>query len=418
MADKAVSRVGSARAQESVSTVSRRGRRRDIIDAAFDCLAGTDPDLIRIDDVARVAGVAKATLYRHFPSKEILYSIVLRQWVDDHQLRTISAVGLERARIRARSMIEAFEEQPQFFKLSVTLFSSTDPAVKAQLSGVAATTQQYFVDDLSTLTEVAPSDAATIVLAVVHSAAMSSVYHGVPFAAAYRLVDQVIGLLTDRPLSRSTPRHERTDGGDSVRTPVAAELPAYKRRRRDRIVEEATSELRESRYEQIRVSDIASRADVALGTFYRYFPSKEALYAEVLRQWFLTSGFTEPLDDVAPGSRVAARIGAAVDAFEADPEFFRVNVLLHSVGGESVQAVLGDVFARARAMSLADLCAARVPDPDDVATMTWSLLSSLTMSAIAYGRSFSEVRRVMDTFAALVISRADERLMIAEREPR
>ena len=55
--------------------------------------------------------------------------------------------------------------------------------------------------------------------------------------------------------------------------------------RRDRIIRAATELLEEREYERIQIRHVAEAASVALGTLYRYFPSKEQLYAEVLLTW-------------------------------------------------------------------------------------------------------------------------------------
>ena len=55
--------------------------------------------------------------------------------------------------------------------------------------------------------------------------------------------------------------------------------------RRDRIVDAGLALLAERDYDKIQVKDVAEEANVALGTLYRYFSSKEHLFAEVLVRW-------------------------------------------------------------------------------------------------------------------------------------
>ena len=43
--------------------------------------------------------------------------------------------------------------------------------------------------------------------------------------------------------------------------------------------------LRTHEHTQIQMKDVAAEADVALGTVYRYFQSKDHLFAEVLAHW-------------------------------------------------------------------------------------------------------------------------------------
>ena len=52
--------------------------------------------------------------------------------------------------------------------------------------------------------------------------------------------------------------------------------------RRKRVIDAALSLADEGGYEAVQMRDVAERADVALGTLYRYFPSKDALLIAAL----------------------------------------------------------------------------------------------------------------------------------------
>src|SRR5262245_16954307 len=103
-------------------------------------------------------------------------------------------------------------------------------------------------------------------------------------------------------------------------SPVAtdpASLPKGQQARRRRIVDAAGELLLEAEYDAIQVRDVAERAGVALATLYRYFSSKEHLYAAVLLDWAADypggAGRTQPGDDEA---RIRALMRRAVRAFE------------------------------------------------------------------------------------------------------
>src|SRR5262249_31075054 len=67
-------------------------------------------------------------------------------------------------------------------------------------------------------------------------------------------------------------------------------LPRGQQERRDTIVRAAICILEQGgEYDAIQMRDIASEAGVALGTVYRYFSSKEHLYAAALLAWAATS---------------------------------------------------------------------------------------------------------------------------------
>jgi AcrR family transcriptional regulator len=160
----------------------------------------------------------------------------------------------------------------------------------------------------------------------------------------------------------------------------AVAVTASQRDRRERILRAATELLEQREYERIQIRDVADAADVALGTLYRYFPSKEQLFAHVLLEW----GARFPVRAVDRGGSDAERLEralhAAVRAFEKRPNFFRLITVLEGVGDDQVAtpyADYSDGFRDALRSTLRDV------DPDDVeiiATMASALLGQLLRS--------------------------------------
>jgi AcrR family transcriptional regulator len=90
---------------------------------------------------------------------------------------------------------------------------------------------------------------------------------------------------------------------------------ARKAATRERIVAAALQQVGEGGYGSAAVHDVAVRAGVAVGTVYRYFPSKARLFAEVFdraaqRELDVVVSVSE-----ADGRSAAERIAAAVEAF-------------------------------------------------------------------------------------------------------
>ncbi|GAB2828988.1 hypothetical protein GCM10022221_29310 [Actinocorallia aurea] len=190
-------------------------------------------------------------------------------------------------------------------------------------------------------------------------------------------------------------------------TPQAATsaegLPAFKRARRHRILESALAALQRQEYEQIRIAEVAQGADVALGTLYRYFASKELLYAVALRAWVDRRGLDAALPDRTPEERVRARMRGVIGAFEAQPQFFKTHLLLYGSGDPEVEAILGEVSSLAEKVLDRDFADLGVAEAHDAATMLWSILHALLSSAIHQGGPFSEVYRLVDDFITLVV---------------
>jgi TetR/AcrR family transcriptional repressor of mexJK operon len=64
------------------TSASVTARRRRILAAAMQLFAAAPYDAVQMDDVARAAGVAKPTLYRHFRTKELLFVEALEMILD------------------------------------------------------------------------------------------------------------------------------------------------------------------------------------------------------------------------------------------------------------------------------------------------------------------------------------------------
>ena len=65
------------------------------------------------------------------------------------------------------------------------------------------------------------------------------------------------------------------------------------RERRKRILDATMAIASKGGYEAVQMRAVADRADVAVGTLYRYFPSKEQLFAHVLLEW--SSSFADAI---------------------------------------------------------------------------------------------------------------------------
>lgn len=85
-------------------------------------------------------------------------------------------------------------------------------------------------------------------------------------------------MLRSSPLTTTKPNRD-----DDL--PPPSTLRGNQKQRRQRILGEAHAMIVESGNETVQIRDIADRAGVALGTAYRYFGSKERLFAEVYAGW-------------------------------------------------------------------------------------------------------------------------------------
>lgn len=180
-------------------------------------------------------------------------------------------------------------------------------------------------------------------------------------------------------------------------------MPAWQVARRQRIVEAALHALESQEYEQIQIRDVAQAADVALGTLYRYFSSKEHLYAAVLLEWaaFGRTPRTRPAA-VTAEERLRRRIGAVIRAFERQPQFFKVYVLLQTSVDPKAKALLADFAASARDLLVREFEPLGPAQARDAAIMLWSIIHTMLTHAIYHGGSMREARRVAERFIDLM----------------
>lgn len=143
--------------------------------------------------------------------------------------------------------------------------------------------------------------------------------------------------------------------------PATGQLRAAQRERRDRIVRAAVAMMADSEYEKIQVKDVAESAGVALGTLYRYFVSKDHLFAVALVAW--ADGFGADLAGPSDGptiDKVKALYRRAVRAFERRPNVYGVLLALQGVAEPHAAQAFREFGERQRAAF--DAVLSRVPE--------------------------------------------------------
>jgi TetR/AcrR family transcriptional regulator, cholesterol catabolism regulator len=137
-------------------------------------------------------------------------------------------------------------------------------------------------------------------------------------------------------------------------TAPASTLTPSQAARRDRVIRAALELAAEGGYDVVQMRDVAARAQVALGTIYRYFPSKDALLLAVMVQWL---GDLEqrvmrrpPAGNDTVG-RVMDVLGRALRSMDRQPKLTAAVIAAMTAGDPASVAAIGDVTeAMARIM--------------------------------------------------------------------
>ena len=129
-------------------------------------------------------------------------------------------------------------------------------------------------------------------------------------------------------------------------------LPRGQQERRDRIVRAAITLLEHGEYDAIQMRDVAQEASVALATVYRYFTSKEHLYAAALLAWaadFPVREQSKRAGGRSDEAQLRALMRRAVRAFERYPQMMRAEIVLESSTDLNARALFDQFAARNRA---------------------------------------------------------------------
>ena len=116
--------------------------------------------------------------------------------------------------------------------------------------------------------------------------------------------------------------------------------------RRERVIRAALELGAEGGYDAVQMRDVATRADVALGTIYRYFPSKDAVLLAVMVQWLgdLEGRVTRhPPVGGTTVERIMDVLTRALRAMDRDPRLTAAVIGAMTAGDPASVAAINDV---------------------------------------------------------------------------
>jgi AcrR family transcriptional regulator len=154
-------------------------------------------------------------------------------------------------------------------------------------------------------------------------------------------------------------------------------LPRGQQERRDRIVRAAITLLEHGEYDEIQMRDVARDAGVALGTVYRYFTSKEHLYAAALLEWaatFPTREQSKRAGGRSDEAQLRALMRRSVRAFERYPQMMRVEIVIESSPDPNARALFDQFAARNHGALMSSLSSI---DPETAAAIVETVNSVL-----------------------------------------
>ncbi|GLX02673.1 TetR/AcrR family transcriptional regulator [Microtetraspora sp. NBRC 16547] len=177
---------------------------------------------------------------------------------------------------------------------------------------------------------------------------------------------------------------------------------ASQRARRERILAMAVEMLDEREYEQIQIREVAEASEVALATLYRYFPSKEQLYAHALIEWgkpFESKVLAQSLRATTDADRLRAVLKRTARAYARHPYFYKLITVLEVTTDVAAREVFAG-YARSFTNIVQGLL--HDTDPRDVALVALVAQSVLGQQLREWSLGRLTLRTVLDNLDAAV----------------
>jgi TetR/AcrR family transcriptional regulator, cholesterol catabolism regulator len=146
--------------------------------------------------------------------------------------------------------------------------------------------------------------------------------------------------------------------------------------RKRRCIDAAVSLAAEGGYDAVQMRDVAARAEVALGTLYRHYASKDQLLLAAMAQQASTLRerlVHHPPRGDTPAQRVSDVLRRASRALERQPMLTRAMLTAMSSADDAARDVKHDIDCTLRAIISDAVDGERVPDFDDVVRVLGSV---------------------------------------------
>lgn len=159
--------------------------------------------------------------------------------------------------------------------------------------------------------------------------------------------------------------------------------------------------------------EVGKSAGVALGTLYRYFPSKERLYAEVLGEWIITHLAAAPTSVDGAAGRLQWKIDVVTAAYASHPRFAATQRRILLSESPSVKVPLEAGQSASLAWLVEELSILEGPRADELARILLAVLNAIVERMTVAGEPEVMARRMGETFVGLVASELQEAEVMA-----
>jgi len=178
-----------------------RERRARIVDSAIALMLRADYERIQMRDITATAGVAIATTYRYFASKDHLMAEALMTWGsrfrEERPDEVTDSRSVDRLRSAFRQAVRAFEPHPTMYGALAMLQRSTDPHALELFEQFATRQQDAFEGYLFRLRPDRRTNIVRVMSAVLHTHLRAWASGRETIDEVYAMIDVAAGLLLD-----------------------------------------------------------------------------------------------------------------------------------------------------------------------------------------------------------------------------
>jgi len=179
---------------------SQLARRERVIDAAYDLLTTMPYERVQMREVSEESGVAIATVYRYFKSKELLFAHVLVRWVNRFgtrvQNRPVRGLTNEDRLVDVFTRaIRAFQRMPQFFSAFQVVETCADPEARELIRQLSVETHEIYASALDGVDSETLGDIMLVSDAVMNQLLRSWTLGHIDIDQVYRAMERSIRLL-------------------------------------------------------------------------------------------------------------------------------------------------------------------------------------------------------------------------------
>ncbi|MCS7198382.1 MAG: TetR/AcrR family transcriptional regulator [Candidatus Bipolaricaulota bacterium] len=241
-----------------------------------------------VAEICRRSRVANGTFYQYFPDKAQLFLTLIEQMTNQLQTRLESAVApaapaIEQLHTTLKTHLEFIGAHTALYRVfREAEFVQIEPP--QQLYGRLARFYQKILQDGQNTKQLRRLDLETVSFSLIGMAEFIALRYifwdcGLPPHVWETLRGLIsYGISSERPCAPAGP----SDFSPPPEEKIAE--PSQGQRTRAKLLEAAEAEFGEKGFYEAQIVDITRRAGVAHGTFYTYFPSKEAIFVELVQE--------------------------------------------------------------------------------------------------------------------------------------